>query len=140
MSVKPGIFVIIFIFAPSPGFCSDLPTDFKIRFLKILLKSSNLPNQVACSDNQLLEELKKAGIEISPGAGVAWAKTSVEVQKLKESGKMVVCPSLDLLNSGGSIAIVEEGGKPAVYLHRKNFKESGMILGDSIFKIAKLVP
>ena len=38
---------------------------------------------------------------------------------------------------GGAIAIVEEGGKPQIYINASNVKASGMALSDTIIKMSK---
>ena len=38
---------------------------------------------------------------------------------------------------GGSIAVVEEGGKPQIYLHMGNLAASGVTLSDAVLKIGK---
>ena len=38
---------------------------------------------------------------------------------------------------GGCIAIIEEGGKPAIYLHMQNINASGVALSEAILKIGK---
>jgi hypothetical protein len=52
-------------------------------------------------------------------------------------GKLIICPKLEWLPKGGSIAIVEEGGKPAIYLHMQNIGASGVTLSDAVLKIGK---
>lgn len=118
---------------------ADLPPEYQAKFFKILLKSSELPMKVQCSDATLQDELKKAGIEIDANAKVAWGNNVSDIKKFKSAGLLVVCPTVELLKEGGSIAIVNEGGKPAIYLHKDNVQASGVKLGDSLFKIGKII-
>jgi len=67
---------------------------------------------------------------------VAWAN-SPEAASHKAAGTFVICSKLDDLPKGGSIAIVEEGGKPQIYLHTGHISASGVTLSDSLLKIGK---
>ena len=51
----------------------------------------------------------------------------------------MVVPKLAWLKLGGSIAIVEDDGKPQFVIHLANAKATGMNLPDTIVKIAKKI-
>ena len=114
---------------------SDLPNDMKAKFTKIIASSSGATS-VLCKDASVASELTKAGVTVGESKFV-WASSTAEVKALAASGKLVICGKLDELPQGGSIAIVEEGGKPAIYLHMGNIAKSGVTLGDAILKIGK---
>lgn len=118
-------------------FSGDLPPEFQGRFVKILVKSANLPAKIACTDAALIPELQKGGLEIAADAQIAWANNAADVKKYKGMGKLVICSSVELLSAGGAIAVIEEGGKPSIYVHKANLQASGVTMSDSIFKIAK---
>jgi len=115
----------------------ELPADVQAKFIKILAASANSAGKVACKDAAVAGELSKAGVAADAGAKVAWAASEGEVKSLKAAGKLVICGKLDWLPAGGSIAIVEEGGKPQIYLHMGNIGASGVTLSDTILKIGK---
>ena len=123
-----------------PLLAGDLPPEFQARFVKILIKSANLPAKIACTDSALVPELQKGGVEIAAEAPIAWASNGADVKKFKAMGKLVICSQIALLGQGGAIAVVEEGGKPSIYLHKGNLDASGVTLSDSIYKIAKIAP
>jgi len=118
----------------------DLPPEFQARFIKILIKSANLPAKIACTDAALLPELQKGGIEVNADVQIAWANNAADVKKYKGMGKLVICSQVALLAQGGAIAVVEEGGKPSIYLHKANLDASKVAMNDSIYKIGKLAP
>jgi len=115
----------------------ELPAEIQAKFIKILAASAGSAGKVACKDAAVAAELGKAGVSADPGAKVAWAASESEVKALKASGKLVICGKLDWLPAGGAIAIVEEGGKPQIYLHMGNIAASGVTLSDTVLKIGK---
>lgn len=115
----------------------DLPADVQAKFIKILASSAGSPGKVACSNASLAVELMKQGVQRDPGSKVAWASSDSEVKALKAAGKLVICPNLQWLPEGGSIAVVEESGKPQIYLHMGNISASGVTLSDAVLKIGK---
>ncbi|MDP2875855.1 MAG: hypothetical protein Q8O00_06690 [Holophaga sp.] len=131
--------LLLFLLGSLPLQGGDLPPEFQARFIKILIKSANLPPKIICVDAPLVAELQKAGIEAAADVQIAWASNAADVKKYKAAGKLVICSQIALLSQGGSIAVIEEGGKPAIYLHKANLDASKVTMADSIFKIAKIV-
>ncbi len=115
----------------------DLSPDQQAKFIKILASSAGSTGKVACRDAALAGELAKLGMASDPGAKVAWAGSEAEVKALKAAGKLVICGKLEWLAAGGSIAIVEEGGKPQIILSMGNIAASGITLSDAVLKIGK---
>jgi hypothetical protein len=115
----------------------DLSGDVQAKFIKILASSAGSAGKVACSDGALAGELGKVGVAVDAGSKVAWASSEGQVKSLKGAGKMVICGNLQWLPSGGAIAIVEEGGKPQIYLNMGNIAASGVTLSDAVLKIGK---
>jgi len=115
----------------------ELPAEVQAKFIKILAASAGSPGKVACKDAAVTGELSKAGVSADPASKVAWAASEAEVKSLKAAGKLVICGKLDWLPAGGAIAIVEESGKPQIYLHMGNIAASGVTLSDTVLKIGK---
>jgi len=115
----------------------DLPADVQAKFVKILASSAGSAGKVSCKNATLAAELSKQGVATDDGSKVAWASSEGEVKALKAAGKLVICPTLAWLSAGGSIAVVEEGGKPQIYLHMNNIAASGVTLSDAVLKIGK---
>lgn len=114
----------------------ELSPETEAKFLKILLSSTGQFG-FACSDPAFKTKLEAAGIAVSPGFKMAWAASEGEAKSLKAAGKLVIVPVVGWLKAGGSLALVQEGGKPQLYLHPANVKASGMTLSDTIVKMAK---
>ena len=115
----------------------DLPADVQAKFIKILAASAGSPGKVACKDSAVVAALGGVGMTADAGAKVAWASSEGEVKSLKAAGKLVICGKLEWLPAGGAIAVVEEGGKPQIYLHMGNIAGSGVTLSDTVLKIGK---
>lgn len=115
----------------------DLPADMQAKFIQILAQSAGSAGKVACKDPAIVAALGTKGVTVDPGAKVAWAASEAEVKAMKAAGKLVLCGKLEWLPAGGSIAVVEEGGKPQIYLHMGNISASGVTLSDAILKIGK---
>ena len=117
----------------------DLPVPLQAKFIRILASSAGSAGKENCGNAALVDELGKVGVSPDPGSKVAWASTEAEVKGLKAAGKLVICPKVEWLPSGGSVAIVEEAGKPQIYLHIGHITESGVTLADSVLKIGKKI-
>jgi hypothetical protein len=130
------LFVVLLAAGPAL-FGGDLPTAIQAKFVKVLCAASGSPGKVACANGDFAGALGATGVTADPGSRVAWAASEGEVGKLKAAGKMVIVPKLEWLSKGGSIAVVEEEGKPAIYMHMGNISASGVTLADSVLKIGK---
>lgn len=128
---------MILLMATASLSSGELPTDIKAKFLKILCSSANSGGKVASKDAEINTLLITMGMSIDSAAKVAWATSEGDVTAYKGAGKLVITPKLEWLPAGGSVAIVEEGGKPQIYLHMGNIAASGLNLSDSILKIGK---
>lgn len=127
-------------FLLSFGLCAeDLAPDVQAKFVKTLVSATGQFGFACNNDPNLKKALEAAGVSVSPGFKLAWAATEDEVKKLKADGRLVVVPKLAWLKLGGSIAIVEEEGKPTFVIHMANAKATGMALPDTIVKIAKKI-
>lgn len=122
--------------ASQPARC-DLPPELMAKFLKVICTHSGSSGRISIQDAALGKALDGLGVSSDKAAKVAWATTDADVKSLAAAGKLVVCNRLALLPEGGSIAIVEEGGKPAIYLHTGNIALSGAKVSGSILKIGK---
>lgn len=114
---------------------ADLPPDLQAKFVKIICSNAGSAGKVAVKDATMSGKLGEAGVAADDGAKVAYAGSEGEIASFK--GKLIICPKLEWLPKGGSIAIVEEGGRPAIYLHMQNIAASGVTLSDAIMKIGK---
>jgi len=119
------------------AFAGDLPAELQVKFISLLARNAGSPGKVACRDGALHGELGKQGLANDATSKVAWAASEAEVKTLKAAGKFVICGHLEWLPAGGSVAVVEEGGKPQIYLHMGNIAASGVALSDAVLKIGR---
>jgi hypothetical protein len=110
--------------------------DLQAKFVKVLLASTGQFG-FACNEPALKAKLESMGVSVGPGFKLAWGSSEPEVRALKAQGRFIVCPNVDWLKDGASLAIVDAGGKPELYLDPANVKASGMALPDAIAHIAK---
>jgi hypothetical protein len=131
----PAALSLVFTFGMN---AQSAPLEIQAKFVKVLLSSSGQFG-FACNDDALKKKLEEMGVSVGPGFKFAWGSSEPEVRALKAQGRFIICPNVDWLKSGGCIAIVEEGGKPQLYLHTGNTKASGVTISDAIMKIARKI-
>lgn len=117
----------------------ELSVELQAKFIKILAANAGSVGKVACTSPAMLAQFERMGITPDPSAKVAWASSEAEVIAMKAAGKFVLCPDLDWLPKGASVAVIEEGGKAQIYLHMGHIAASGVTLSDSILKIGKRI-
>ena len=115
----------------------QLPIALTAKFIKVIASSSGVPS-VICKDATIAAELTKIGVTLGESK-IAWASSPADVKVQAATGKLVICGNLNELPMGGSIAIIEEGGRPAIYLNMANVTKSGVTLGDAILKMGKRI-
>ncbi len=136
--MKPVLTLAALVLGASAALsAADLPADLQAKFIKIIASNAGSAGKVACKDAAVAGALSGMGVANDAGAPVAYASSEAEVGALKAAKKLVICPKLEWLPKGGSIAIVEEGGRPAIYLHMQNIGASGVALSDAVLKIGK---
>lgn len=127
------------LLAAVPLLSGDLPMDIQAKFVRILANAAGSSGKIACKDSAFLAELAKVGVNADPGSKVAWASSEAEVKAFKGEGKLVICGKLEWLPAGAAIALIEEGGKPQIYLHMAHIGASGVTLTETVLKIGKRV-
>ena len=131
--VIPTAVALAFTFGMSAQ-STSLETETK--FVKVLLTSSGQFG-FACNDPALKASLEAAGVSVGPGFKFAWGSSESEVVALKAQNRFILCPNVEWLKAGACMAIVEEAGKPQLYLHTANTKASGVTIADAILRIAR---
>jgi hypothetical protein len=115
----------------------DLPQDIQAKFIRIIARQPGLNGQVACADADMAKAIAAAGSAVEAGAKLVYAGSEAEVKSARAAGKLVVCGRTEWLPAGAGIALVEENGKPSIYLHLGNIGASGVTLTDVILKLGK---
>ncbi len=111
------------------------PLEVEAKFLKVLLTSTGQFG-FACNDETLKAKLEEMGVSVGPGFKIAWATSEAEVKALKAQNRFILCANASWLRLGACLAVVDEGGRPKLYMHPENVKASGVTLPDNIVKIA----
>ena len=114
------------------------PLEVEAKFVKVLLTSSGQFG-FACNDEALKARLEALGVSVGPGFKFAWGRSEPEVVALKAQGRFIVCPNVDWFKAGACIAVVQEEGRPQLYLSVANVKASGVAVPEAILKIAKKI-
>lgn len=104
--------------------------------MKIILNNSQSAGKIAIKDAAMIAPLGGIGVSVDAGAKVAYAASDADLAAFK--GKLIICPRMEMLSKGGALAIVEEGGKPAIYLNMPNVTASGVAVSEVILKIGKV--
>lgn len=112
------------------------PLEVQAKFVKVLLTASGQFG-FACNDPALKSKLEALGISVGPGFKFAWAMSDAEVVALKVQDRFIVCPNVDWFKHGACLAVVQEEGRPQLYLSVANVKASGVTVPEAIVKIAK---
>jgi hypothetical protein len=116
-----------------------LPRPLMARFVVALARLANTGKHVACHEAVMSRELKNLGMTLDDAAPLAFASSEAEVRSLAAARKVVVTPSLDLLVKGGAIAIVQEDGKPSIYLHLRHLDETGVKFSTRLSEFANTI-
>ena len=120
-----------------PLAAGDLAAPTLAKFIRVLL-AGTATKGVACGDKELGGELANLGVATDPEAKVVWTDTEKDLARLARQGKLIICGTKALLAEGAAVALVAEGGHPAIYVNMKSLAASGLTLPDSIMKIVKV--
>jgi len=113
----------------------DLPADVAAKLVKIIATATG--GKVSCRDSAMKAALEAAGVTVDGDSKIVWATNPVEIKMLRTQNRLVVTGNKNFLSSGASIAIVEDGGKPKIFLHQGNISASGVALSDAIYKVGE---
>jgi hypothetical protein len=117
----------------------DVASDALVKFVRLLVSSTG-QSGFACGSNMSLRfKLESMGLSTAATSKLVWASSEAEVKAMKAANRMVVVPKLEWLKLGGAVAIIQEDGKPVMYLNMANVKASGLTLPDSVIKASKVI-
>lgn len=119
----------------TPAVAGDLPVSMQGKLLSIISRTCGGNGKVDCQHDPALA--KGFGENNDPSSKFAWGTNEAQIKALRAQNKLVICPKVELLSKGAAIAIVEEDGKPAIYVHLENLKSSGVVLNDAFMKMSK---
>lgn len=133
--MKLKIAALALVFASSSAWMSagELPPDVAAKLIKIIATASG--GKVACRDSTMKAALEGAGVAVDGDSKIVWATNPVEIKMLRTQNRLIITGNKNFLASGASIAIVEDGGKPKIYIQQANIAASGVALSDAIYKV-----
>jgi hypothetical protein len=106
------------------------------KLLRVVAGTEGSTVKVACVNGEMGMELRRNGVQVDPSAEFAFACTDGELKTYAKEGKLVVTNSLELLRNGAVLAMVMEGGKPALYILSQTSRDQQR-LPPTIIKAAK---
>jgi hypothetical protein len=113
------------------------PTLAKI--LRIVATSSGSNGRISCLDPEVTAELTKLGVALDAESPIIWVVSEKDVTKYAKQSKFVICGQVGLLAQGACMAIVAEGGRPAIYFSPTNASTTKVAIPDTVVKIGKVV-
>jgi len=113
----------------------DLPPEIAAKLIKIIATATG--GKVSCRDSAMKAALEGAGITVDGDSKIVWATNPVEIKMLRSQNRLIITGNKNYLSSGAGIAIVEDGGKPKIFLHQPNITASGVALSDAIYKVGE---
>jgi hypothetical protein len=113
----------------------DLPPEVAAKLIKIIATATG--GKVSCRDSAMKAALEGAGVTVDGDSKIVWATNPVEIKMLKSQNRLVITGNKNLLAQGASIAIVEDGGKPKIFLNQPAITASGVTLSDAIYKVGE---
>jgi hypothetical protein len=116
---------------------SDVAPDLQAKFLKVIATHASSKGRVAVTHEGIKAELEKLGVSVDASANVAFAGQESELKAFVAAKKIVVCGRIEWLPQGASIAILEENGKPAIYMHTGNLEATGVKVSPAILRIGR---
>lgn len=111
----------------------ELPPETAAKLIKIIATATG--GKVSCRDSGMKAALEAAGITVDGDSKLVWATNPVEIKMLK--GRLVVVGRKEFLSAGAGIALVEDGGKPKIYLNQAAITASGVTMPDAIYKVGE---
>jgi hypothetical protein len=130
--------IALLLCASATLLAGDLAVPTVAKFIRVIASASGA-SKVACSDREVAGELASLGVQADPEAKVVWAGSERDAGRFAKLGRVVICGNIDWLNAGATIAIVAEGGRPALYISARNLAATGVAFPDTIMKISKVI-
>ena len=114
----------------------DISPEIAAKLIKIIAVSAG--GKVSCRDATMKTALEGVGVTVDGDSKIVWATNPVEIKMLKMQNRLVITGNKSFLASGAAIALVEDGGKPKIYLNQSAIAASGIALSDAIYKVGQM--
>ena len=113
----------------------DLPPEVAAKLIRIIATATG--GKVSCRDATMKSALEGVGVTVDGDSKIVWATNPVEIKMLRSQNRLVITSNKNFLSNGAAIAIMEDGGKPKIYIHQPNIAASGVTLSDAIYKVGE---
>ncbi|MBK8792822.1 MAG: hypothetical protein IPN59_06605 [Holophaga sp.] len=133
MKLKIAVFALVVGSLSSWLPAGELPAETAAKLIKIIATATG--GKVSCRDAGMKAALEAAGITVDGDSKLVWATNPVEIKMLR--GRLVVVGRKEFLSAGAGIALVEDGGKPKIYLNQAAITASGVTMPDAIYKVGE---
>lgn len=133
MKLKSALFCLVFGALAPLAQAGELPPEVAAKLMKIIASSAG--GKVSCRDAGMKAALEAAGVPVDGDAKIVWSTNPVEIKMLR--GRLVVVGRKEFLGAGAGIALVEDGGRPKIYLNQAAITASGVTLSDAIYKVGE---
>lgn len=111
----------------------ELAPEVAAKLIKIIASATG--GKISCRDSGMKAALEAAGITVDGDSKLVWATNPVEIKMLR--GRLVIVGRKEFLSAGAGIALVEDGGKPKIYLNQAAITASGVTMPDAIYKVGE---
>ncbi len=135
MKLKTAVLALILGSFSTWAPAGDLPPEIAAKLIKIIATATG--GKVSCRDSAMKAALEGAGVTVDGDSKIVWATNPVEIKMLRSQNRLIITGNKSFLASGAGIAIVEDGGKPKIFLHQPNIAASGLTLSDAIYKVGE---
>ena len=119
-----------------PMGASDLGADTVAKLIRVVMQGTG-STSVACDDPEIASKLAKLGVTIDTAAKIVWTEKEQDIPGLARAGKFVICGSRKGTQTGAVMAMVNEGGHPAIMINKRALAATHLSLPDAILKLAK---
>lgn len=113
----------------------ELPAETTAKIVKVIVNGAG--GKINCRDSAMKSILEANSVSTDGNASIIWSSAPGEIKMLKGQHKLIICSRTEFLAMGAAIAIIEDGGKPKIYLHPGNIAASGITLSDAVLKIGE---
>jgi len=123
-----------------PGSAAEVPPKLVAKLLKVIVTTAEGGNgAIECHDFEVKRELLALGVNVEDHGLVAWVTDPQSALKASVAHKLGVGSSLVLLDQGAALVIVNEGGRPTLYMSALLKDNAKVKPSDAVAKISKVM-
>ncbi|MBV5350236.1 hypothetical protein JZU71_03590 [bacterium] len=88
--------------------------------MKVIVNGSG--GKLNCRDSAMKSLLESNNVSLDGYSSIIWSSNPAEIRMLKSQKKLIICNRSEFLAMGAAIAITEDGGKPKIFLYRRQWR------------------